>query len=212
MEPERQRRGRELSEAAAVEAPGDDPIAVFHRLFAEAKQQERADPTAAALATADADARPSVRIVLVKHVDDAGFRFYTNRGSRKARELADNPRAALCFFWPAIGWQLRAEGSVEPLPDEVSDTYFAARPRDSQIGAWASRQSAPLPSRQLLAERCAQVAERYADAPVPRPPFWGGYLLVPERVELWNGRDHRLHDRWLYRRAAEGWSVERLYP
>ena len=198
--------------AAAVEAPGDDPIAVFHRLFAEARQREHSDPTAAALATADGDARPSVRIVLVKHVDDSGFRFYTNRGSRKARELTENPRAALCFWWPAIAWQLRAEGAVEPLPDEVSDAYFAGRSRDSQIGAWASRQSAPLSSRQLLAERCAQVAERYADAPVPRPPFWGGYLLVPERVEAWNGRDHRLHDRWLYRRLAAGWSVERLYP
>jgi pyridoxamine 5'-phosphate oxidase len=198
--------------ADAIEPPGDDPIVAFHRLFAAARQQEAADPTAAALATADADGRPTARIVLVKHVDEAGFRFFTNRGSRKARELAENPRAALCFWWPTIGWQLRAEGGVEPLSDADSDAYFAGRARDSQIGAWASRQSAPLASRQLLEERCAQVAERYAGGPVPRPPFWGGYLLVPERIEAWSGRQHRLHDRWLYCRLAAGWSVERLYP
>jgi len=198
--------------AAALGEPGDDPIAAFHRLFAAAQAAGGADPTAAALATAAADGSPSVRIVLVKHVDEAGLRFFTNRGSRKARELADNPRAALCFWWPAIAWQFRAEGGVEPLPDADSDAYFSSRARDSQIGAWASRQSAPLASRDVLEERCAQVAARYADAPVPRPPFWGGYLLVPERIELWSGREHRLHDRWLYRRVAEGWSMERLYP
>ena len=189
-----------------------DPIAAFLRLFAEARQRETSDATAAALATADADGRPAVRIVLVKIVDERGFRFFTNLGSRKARELEENPRAALCFHWPVLARQVRVEGAVEPLPAEESDVYFASRGRDSQIGAWASRQSAPLLARELLEERCAQVAERYADAPVPRPPFWGGYLLVPERIELWSGREHRLHDRQLFRRQADGWSVERLYP
>ena len=193
--------------AAAV-----DPIAAFLRWFAEARQRETSDATAAALATADADGRPAVRMVLVKLVDERGFRFFTNHGSRKARELEENPRAALCFHWPVIARQVRVEGAVEPLPDAESDDYFASRGRDSQVGAWASRQSAPLQSRELLEERCARVAERYADGPVPRPPFWGGYLLVPERIELWSGREHRLHDRQLFRREADGWSVERLYP
>jgi len=193
-------------------AGGADPIAAFQRIFAQALARETGDPTAAALATADADGRPSVRMVLVKDVDRHGFRFFTNLGSRKARELELNPRAALCFHWPAVARQVRAEGSVEPLPAAESDAYFASRGRDSQIGAWASRQSAPLASRELLEERCARVAERYAGAPVPRPPFWGGFLLVPERIELWSGRDHRLHDRQLFERVDGGWSMERLYP
>ncbi len=189
-----------------------DPIARFQELFAAAREREVADPTAAALATADADGRPSVRMVLVKTADASGFRFFTNLGSRKVRELEQNPRAALCFHWPTLAEQVRVEGAVEPLPPAEADVYFAARPRESQIGAWASRQSATLSSRQLLEERFARVAERYAAMPVPRPPFWGGFLLVPEAIELWSGRDHRLHDRLLYRRDGEGWSVERLYP
>ena len=189
-----------------------DPIATFQRLFAEAQQRETADATAAALATADAEGRPSVRIVLVKGVDELGFRFFTNLDSRKARELEENPRAALCFHWPVLARQVRVEGTVEPLSEAESDAYFASRGRDSQIGAWASRQSAPLASRAVLEERCARVAERYAGAAVPRPPFWGGYLLVPQQIELWSGREHRLHDRVLFRRVGGGWSAERLYP
>jgi pyridoxamine 5'-phosphate oxidase len=189
-----------------------DPIARFQEAFAEARERETADPTAAALATADAEGRPSVRVVLVKGVDDRGFRFFTNLESRKARELRENPRAALCFYWPAIARQARIEGTVEALPAAESDTYFASRGRDSQIGAWASRQSAPLASRELLEQRCARVSERYGAGPVPRPPFWGGFLLVPERIELWSGREHRLHDRLSFRRQDGGWSMERLYP
>jgi pyridoxamine 5'-phosphate oxidase len=201
--------GEPVHDAAPTDA---DPIAAFQQLFAEAKQGETHDATAAALATADALGRPSVRMVLVKIVDERGFRFFTNLGSRKARELDENPRAALCFHWPTIARQVRVEGAVEPLPADESDAYFASRGRDSQIGAWASRQSAPLASRALLEERCARVAERYAESAVPRPPFWAGFLLVPEQIELWSGRDHRLHDRELFRRTATGWSLERLYP
>lgn len=190
----------------------DDPIVRFQQLFAEARAKESGDAAAAALATADGDGRPSVRIVLVKSVDPRGFPFYTNLGSRKARELEENPRAALCFHWQAIAQQVRAEGAVEPLPDDEADAYFAARPRESQLGAWASRQSAPLPSRETLEERVRLVGERFADGPVPRPPFWGGYRLVPERIEFWSGRDFRLHDRLLFALRDGRWARERLYP
>lgn len=189
-----------------------DPLAHFRTLFAAAAERESADPTAAALATADASGCPAVRMVLVKGVDEKGFRFFTNLESRKARELEENPRAALCFWWPTLAQQVRVEGTVEPLAAAESDAYFATRARDSQIGAWASRQSSPLASREVLEERCARVAERYANGPVPRPPYWGGYLLVPEQIELWSGREHRLHDRLLFRRQERGWSRERLYP
>jgi pyridoxamine 5'-phosphate oxidase len=188
-----------------------DPIARFRELLAAAGTAG-GDPTAAALATADAAGRPAVRKVLVKGADEKGFRFFTNLGSRKARELQENSRAALCFWWPSLEQQVRVEGAVEPLADAETDAYFATRARDSQIGAWASRQSAPLASRDLLEERCARVAERYAAGPVPRPPFWGGYLLVPDQIELWSGREHRLHDRLLFQRTERGWSRERLYP
>jgi pyridoxamine 5'-phosphate oxidase len=193
-------------------AAGLDPIARFRELFDAARARESNDPTAAALATADGAAQPSVRMVLVKIVDQRGFRFFTNLGSRKAHELEENPRAALCFHWPALERQVRAEGPVESLPAEESDAYFASRARDSQLGAWASRQSAPLASRAALEERVRLVAERFDGRPIPRPPFWGGYLLVPERIEVWSGGAHRLHDRELYARTDAGWSVERLFP
>jgi pyridoxamine 5'-phosphate oxidase len=193
-------------------AAGLDPIARFHDLFAAARAREANDPTAAALATADSAGQPSVRMVLVKIVDERGFRFFTNFGSRKAHELEENPRAALCFHWPALERQVRVEGAVETLPGEESDAYFASRSRESQLGAWASRQSAPLDSRAALEERVRLVAERFAGRPVPRPPFWGGYLLVPDRIEMWSGGAHRLHDRELYERVDGVWSVERLFP
>ncbi|HSD20838.1 MAG TPA: pyridoxamine 5'-phosphate oxidase [Anaeromyxobacter sp.] len=189
-----------------------DPIARFHDSLARAATASTFDATAAALATADASGRPSVRIVLVKTVDARGFAFFTNRDSRKGRELAENPRAALCFHWPAIGEQVRAEGEVSVVEDSESDAYFATRPRESQIGAWASRQSAPLASRAVLEEAARAVAARFADADVPRPPFWGGYLLRPDRIEFWTSAVGRLHHRTLFERAGDGWKTSLLNP
>ena len=189
-----------------------DPLRRFRERFAAAQLQEPADPTAAALATAAPDGRPSVRIVLVKEVDERGFRFYTNLGSRKARELAENPHAALCFYWPTLAEQVRAEGPVTPLDPEESDAYFAARPRAAQLGAWASRQSEPLGGRTELLRRVAAITARHPLGAVPRPPFWGGFRLKPERLEFWRAGEYRLHDRELYRRVGDGWSVELLYP
>ncbi len=189
-----------------------DPIARLEEALARAGAASPFDPTAAALATADAAGRPSVRMVLVKRVDARGLAFFTNLGSRKARELRENARAALCFHWPAIEEQVRAEGPVSPLPGAESDAYFAARPRESQIGAWASRQSEPLESRDELERAASRVQERFAGAEVPRPPFWGGYLLVPERVEFWRSSEGRLHHRTLYVRARGGWTASLLQP
>ena len=192
-------------------SPGD-PLALFRELFAAAAASESADPTAAALATADAGGRPAVRMVLVKGVDESGFRFFTNLESRKAVELAENPRAALCFWWPVLGRQVRVEGDVTRLDDAACDAYFASRPRDSQVGAWASRQSAVLGSRPELLARVTEAAERYAGAQVPRPPFWAGFLLVPSAIEFWAAGEHRLHERELFRRVDGGWTREWLYP
>jgi pyridoxamine 5'-phosphate oxidase len=189
-----------------------DPIARFQELFAEARASEPADATAAALATADGDGNPSVRMVLVKGVDSAGFRFFTNMGSRKARELAVNPRAALCFHWPAVGRQVRVEGDVSRLSDAESDAYFATRPRDSQLGAWASRQSDVLGSRAELIDRLAEMTARHGSGPVPRPPFWAGFLLAPRVVEVWSAREHRLHERERYTLDGDVWTREWLYP
>jgi pyridoxamine 5'-phosphate oxidase len=189
-----------------------DPIARFLESLARAGAASSFDATAAALATVDGRGQPSARIVLVKTVDARGFAFYTNRESRKGRELAENPRAALCFHWPALGEQVRVEGEVSLLGDEESAAYFATRPRESQIGAWASRQSAPLESRAAL-EAAARASEaRFAGREVPRPPFWGGYLLRPERIEFWKSAEGRLHHRTVFERAAEGWRKFLLNP
>jgi pyridoxamine 5'-phosphate oxidase len=189
-----------------------DPLARFRERFAAAQSQEPADPTAAALATASADGRPSVRIVLVKEADATGFRFFTNLGSRKARELAANPHAALVFHWPTLGEQVRAEGAVAPLPAADSDAYFAERPRVAQLGAWASRQSAPMAGRDELLARLAEVTARFPADPVPRPPFWGGFRLTPVAVEFWRAGEFRLHERERYERRGQGWTVETLFP
>jgi pyridoxamine 5'-phosphate oxidase len=192
----------------------DDPIAEFQDAFADARKRVEApyDPTACALATADAEGRPSVRLVLLKHVDARGFVFYTNYGSRKAQQLAENPWAALVFHWAPTARQVRAEGRCEKVPPEESDAYFASRDHGSRIGAWASKQSQPLPTRGHLIARVAKAEVRFAGRAVPRPDFWGGYRLVPERMEFWWNQLHRLHDRLLYTRDGDGWTVQRLYP
>lgn len=190
-----------------------DPIARFGELFAKAAAREPYDHTACSLATVDLEGRPTNRMVLLKGFDERGFVFYTNRRSPKGRHLEARPYAALCFYWPSIGDQVRIEGRVELVSDEESDAYFATRPRGSQLGAWASEQSRPLPSRMELVSRYLQYKVRFMGRPVPRPPFWGGYRVVPERIEFWHNGLFRLHDRFLYTRTPEGgWRVERLSP
>lgn len=189
-----------------------DPIALTLAWLEEARAREPNDPDAAALATADACGAPSVRMVLVKAIDQRGFVFYTNLGSRKARELATNPRASLCFYWKSLQRQLRVEGAVEPVSEAEADAYFATRERDSRIGAWASRQSEVMPGRFELEKRVARYVARFPLGEVPRPPFWSGFRLVPERIELWHQRPFRLHERTLYSREGGGWRTVRLYP
>jgi len=189
-----------------------DPLADLAQLFAQAGQKAPFDHTAAALATADAQGRPSLRMVLVKSFDARGFPFFTNYESRKAHELAANPHAALCFHWPWIEEQVRIEGQVERLPEEESDAYFRSRSRGSQLGAWASAQSRPMPSRIALLRDVVATEARHFGRAVPRPPFWGGYLLRPEAIELWHGRPDRLHDRRRFERRDSGWTERRLYP
>jgi pyridoxamine 5'-phosphate oxidase len=170
------------------------------------------DTAPVTLATATADGRPSARMVLLRGVDDRGFVFYTNYTSRKARELDANPHAALCLHWPTLDEQIRVEGRVERTTDDESDAYFTTRPRGSQLGAWASAQSQALTAREKLEEEYRAVEARFADGTVPRPPFWGGFRIVPSRIEFWYGRPDRLHDRLVYTRDGEGWTIERLYP
>ena len=187
-----------------------DPLRQFARWFDEAAAAGVATPEAMALATATTDGRPSVRMVLLKGFDARGFAFYTGYESRKGRELAENPHAALLFHWP--GRQVRIEGSVERLPDEESDAYFASRPRASRLSAIASHQSEVLRDRDELEERVAELDATYTGTEPPRPDRWGGYRLAPETYELWEHRDDRLHDRLRYRRDGRGWVVERLAP
>jgi len=191
--------------------PDADPIALFLAAFEKAKLIEAHDATAMTLATADARGRPSARMVLLKGVDARGFTFFTNQKSRKARELDENPVAALCVHWPACEQQIRVEGTVLRVSDEESDAYFATRPRESQLGAWASQQSAPLASREELETRLRDLEVRHPGR-VPRPPFWGGYRVVPTAIELWHAGAGRLHDRFLYKRTPTGWTMERLNP
>lgn len=189
-----------------------DPITRFRDAIERARRTESFDPERAALATADRSGRPSVRFVLVRGYDAEGFVFHTNYESRKARELADNPWGALAWHWSTIGEQVRARGAVRRLADDESDAYFATRPRQSRLGAWASPQSRVIASREELERRVADVEKRFADREVDRPPFWGGYLLVPDEIEFWINGDARLHDRYLYTREAAGWRIRRLAP
>ena len=188
-----------------------NPITEFLSAIERAENRQ-VDTAPAALATADADGRPSVRMVLLRGVDERGFVFHTNFNSRKARELIANPRAALCFHWHTLEEQIRIEGRVERLSAEESDAYFRTRPRGSQLGAWASNQSAVLPSRETLEREYREIERRFEGAPVPRPPFWGGFRLIPDRIEFWFGRPDRLHDRLSYTRDGADWKIERLYP
>jgi pyridoxamine 5'-phosphate oxidase len=189
-----------------------DPIVQFRTWFAEADEASVPIANAIALATADADGVPSVRHVLLRGVEDDGFVFFTNRESRKGRELAANPRAAFAVLWRELDRQVCVRGTAAPLADANSDEYFASRPREAQIGAWASRQSEPIPDRAQLEQRLAAETERFEGRDVPRPPFWGGFLVRPDTVEFWQGRRFRLHDRFRYRRDGDGWRIERLSP
>lgn len=196
--------------AASAEA-AMDPIALFRAWMREAEAGELNDPNAVALATATANGAPSVRMVLLKGLDERGFAFYTNAESRKGLELAENPRAAMCFHWKSLRRQIRIEGLVSELPYAEADAYFHSRSRGSQLGAVASRQSRPLASRHTLEERVQSAEERYPDV-VPRPDFWRGYVLWPERIEFWVNGAERLHDRYLFSHTENGWVKKRLYP
>jgi pyridoxamine 5'-phosphate oxidase len=188
-----------------------DPITEFlnAKERAEAHQVDTAPMT---LATADAEGQPSARVVLLRGVDARGFTFFTNFNSRKGRELDANPKAALCFHWITLDEQIRVEGYIERISDAESDAYFVSRPRGSQLGAWASDQSQILPSRETLEERYREIERRFEGQAVQRPAFWGGYRVVPHRLEFWYGRPDRLHDRVVYIRENGGWTIERLYP
>jgi len=192
--------------------PISEPYDQFRRWFAEAEASEPNDPNAMAIASVGADGQPSVRMVLLKDADTRGFVFYTNYESRKGRQLQETRKAALLFHWKSLGRQVRAEGAVENVTDAEADAYFATRHRSSQIGAWASQQSRPLESRFELEKRVAAFAAKYAIGTVPRPPYWSGFRIVPDRIEFWENKPFRLHDRLVYSRAGDGWTTEKLYP
>jgi pyridoxamine 5'-phosphate oxidase len=192
----------------------DEPLRLFAAWFEDAKKSEPSDPEAMALATVNADGLPNVRMVLLKDFDARGFVFYSNDGSQKGRELAENANAGLAFYWKSLRRQVRLRGAVATVDAAEADAYFASRPRSSQIGAWASRQSSPLESRLAFEKAIALNAAKFAIGPVPRPPFWIGYRVLPTVMEFWHDRPYRLHDRIEFRRADAGaaWTKTRLYP
>jgi pyridoxamine 5'-phosphate oxidase len=190
----------------------DNPIDLFNAWYEDAEKCEFREPAAVCLSTADATGMPSSRMILFKKADDAGFVFYTNLGSMKAKEIRENPRAALCFYWMPLGKQVRVQGDVELVSDEEADAYFASRDRQSQIGAWASKQSQPLEGYFELERRAAEYGLKFGISKVPRPEFWSGYRIRPFRMEFWLEKPFRLHQRLLYTRTETGWDTQWLFP
>ncbi|MDA1100046.1 MAG: pyridoxamine 5'-phosphate oxidase [Proteobacteria bacterium] len=193
-------------------AETDDPIARFQTWLADAERREPNNHNAVAVASTAADGMPNVRMVLLKAVDPQGFVFYTNLGSAKGAELLANPKAALCFHWKSLGRQVRVQGAIEQVSDAEADAYYASRAKDSQIGAWASRQSQVLPDRFALEKAVARYAAKYALSKVPRPDFWSGFRVLPQRLEFWQERPFRLHDRLVFIRDGAAWRTEKLFP
>jgi pyridoxamine 5'-phosphate oxidase len=193
-------------------ADAADPFALFDAWLSQARSSEPNDPEAMALATADADGRPSVRMVLLKARGPDGFTFYTNQGSRKGAEIAANPNVALLLHWKSLRRQVRIEGVAHPVEDAAADAYFATRSRDSQLGAWASDQSRALTDRAAFERRYEEMRAKFEGIAVPRPPYWSGYTVVPERFEFWSDRPHRLHERRLFELTGGGWTEGLLYP
>lgn len=205
-----------VRQVAAADPPpllaAEDPLALFSEWLADAVAKEPNDPNAMALATADADGLPDVRMVLLKDAGPEGFVFYTNLDSAKGRQLAANPKAALLFHWKSLRRQVRVRGTIGPVTDAEADAYFATRARASQIGAWASDQSRPLPDRLALEKRVAEVGLKFGLSKVPRPPHWSGFRLTPQWIEFWRDRPFRLHERLVFERAEGGWTTQRLFP
>lgn len=200
------------SEGLDRDALDDNPFQQFHKWFDDARQAHILEPNAMSLATAGRDGLPNLRTVLLKYYDERGFVFFTNYGSRKAREIDENPQAALLFPWIGLNRQVRIQGRVEKVSKAESLRYFASRPRGSQIGAWVSEQSQVITSRGLLEQKIAEMKHKFSTGNVPLPSFWGGYRVVPSRIEFWQGRPSRLHDRFEYLKEGEGWRIQRLQP
>ena len=204
---------KEYTRAGLAESDvAPDPVEQFRRWFDETLAAGLHEPNAMTVATATADGRPSARVVLLKGFDERGFVFYTNYDGRKGRELDENPRVALLFYWGELERQVRVEGAVSRVSEGESDAYYASRPRGSRLGAWASEQSRVVEGREVLEGRIGDLEAEYEGREVPRPPFWGGYRIGPEVVEFWQGRENRLHDRIVYRREGAGWEIRRLQP